>query len=951
MKTKFYAGFSVTLLVAVCLAAAGAAENTKGIVTGRITDSAGGVLQGARVQLQPGSVTVISNNQGEFKMVDVPSGPYRIYVSFIGFSPLTKEFTVSPGENARLELELEVGTQNERVLVTADRPHGEAEAINRERTAENILQVLPAEVITSLPNANVADAIGRLPSVTLERDEGEGKYVQIRGAEPRYSNVTIDGVNVASPENVRQIKLDIVPSDLVESVEINKTLLASMDGDAIGGSVNLRTKTAGETPTLSLFGIGGYTPIFDGRASNQFGGTLGKRFGKGKRLGVLFGGTYDFNGRGIDDIEPAPQTIQCAPGDCGNPTDNSPNFATYGGTDLREYRYYRARYGFSGSVDYKFSDRTNVYLRGLYSHFNNFGDRWVYSPTINSYTTSPLQGGDDGNVTFNAQIRRPVQVIGSLAGGGQHYFGNSWLTWELSGSRGATEDQGYSTTNFAPVSDNSPLNAVRFGVDLSNPYRPRFPVQNGVNIYDPKQYFLSNLDFNKYYSPQLNLQGGASVAKNYSVNGHYGTLEFGGKVRNAHKFQDTNDVFYNAVDPGSLPMTNFLTSLHNSNYYDNNYQIGPLVDYSKVRSYFAANQGDFSVNVQRTLQRNEPQKFNLLERVYAGYIQNAITVGKWRLYAGLRVEATDENVRGNMVQIDKKGKYVSTSPSIKTSGYIDPLPSIQLRYALTPESGIRMSYGRGLARPNFSDLPPYLTVNDRRNSVSAGNPNLKSTYANNYDVLYEHYLKPLGVFEAGFFYKDISQPIYFVNTTVAAGSYSGYRQTQPVNGSSAYLWGFEANYQQRLSFLPGALSALGISANYGYTDSRANGVPGRSDHPTLQRQAPHSWNVSPTYDHGRVSLRVGLSYNAANIFQYNYSDGAALGKAGPNGDVYLYAHLQVDAQASIRLTKGFSAIVYGLNLNNEVFGFYQGSGIYTIQREYYKPTYAAGLRWSLPVAR
>jgi TonB-dependent receptor len=133
--------------------------------------------------------------------------------------------------------------------VYAERVHGEAEAINRERTAENILQVLPAEVITSLPNANVADAIGRLPSVTLERDEGEGKYVQIRGTEPRLSHVTIDGVNVASPESgVRQIKLDVIPSDLVESVEISKTLTANQDGDAIGGSVNLRTKMSGDQP-------------------------------------------------------------------------------------------------------------------------------------------------------------------------------------------------------------------------------------------------------------------------------------------------------------------------------------------------------------------------------------------------------------------------------------------------------------------------------------------------------------------------------------------------------------------------------------------------------------------------------------------------------------------------------------------------------------------------------
>ena len=148
---------------------------------------------------------------------------------------------------------MEVASASESVTVTAERVHGEAEAINRERTAENILQVLPAEIITSLPNANVADAIGRLPSVTLERDEGEGKYVQIRGTQPRYNNVTIDGVNVPSPESgVRQIKLDTIGSDLVESVEINKTLLANMDGDGIGGSVNLRTKTAGDQPAISL---------------------------------------------------------------------------------------------------------------------------------------------------------------------------------------------------------------------------------------------------------------------------------------------------------------------------------------------------------------------------------------------------------------------------------------------------------------------------------------------------------------------------------------------------------------------------------------------------------------------------------------------------------------------------------------------------------------------------
>jgi TonB-dependent receptor len=182
---------------------------------------------------------------------------------------------------------------------------GEAEAINIERTADNIVQVLSAKVITSLPNTNIADAVGRLPSVTLERDEGEGKYVQIRGTEPRLSNVTMNGVSVPSPEaGVRNIKLDVVPSDLVDRIEVNKTLSPNQDGDAIGGSVNLVTKTPLEKPTYTFSAQGGYTPIQEGRWLNAYTGTIGERFGRDKRLGLLLGGTYDHNDRGIDDLEP-----------------------------------------------------------------------------------------------------------------------------------------------------------------------------------------------------------------------------------------------------------------------------------------------------------------------------------------------------------------------------------------------------------------------------------------------------------------------------------------------------------------------------------------------------------------------------------------------------------------------------------------------------------------------
>ena len=187
---------------------------------------------------------------------------------------------------------MNVSGTSEVVNVVGD--HGDAEAIQIQRTSDNLLDVMTADVITALPNANVADVVGRLPGVSLERDEGEGKYVQIRGTEPRLNNTTVDGVELPAPEdNVRQFKLDTIPSGIVESVEVNKTLSANQDADAIGGTVNLVTKKAGESPTLSIEGIGGFTPIVNTRYVGLLTGTVGQRFGANKKFGALFSGSYD----------------------------------------------------------------------------------------------------------------------------------------------------------------------------------------------------------------------------------------------------------------------------------------------------------------------------------------------------------------------------------------------------------------------------------------------------------------------------------------------------------------------------------------------------------------------------------------------------------------------------------------------------------------------------------
>ena len=239
--------FCVLLLVfalLLCSFLPAARAQSRGAIGGTVTDQAGAVLQGAQISTQSPALTVSTNEGGRFYINDLAPGSYNLTITYVGLAPFTTTVSVNAGHTANVDAQLRVANRGETVVVTAGRASAEAEAINVERAADNLLQVMPNEVITSLPNANLADALGRLPSVTLERDEGEGKYVQVRSTEPRLTNTTVDGVNLPSEEpGVRQIKFDAIPSSLVESVQISKTLQANMEGDGIGGSVNLVTKT------------------------------------------------------------------------------------------------------------------------------------------------------------------------------------------------------------------------------------------------------------------------------------------------------------------------------------------------------------------------------------------------------------------------------------------------------------------------------------------------------------------------------------------------------------------------------------------------------------------------------------------------------------------------------------------------------------------------------------
>jgi TonB-dependent receptor len=965
---------SALLVLSAVLAISASAQTGKGSLVGRAVDAENAVLPGAKVVVEPGDVSVITDQVGEFTVISLAPGAYKVTISYVGFLPFASDVKVVAGQATRVDAVLKVAAKGEVVTVVAD-SLGETEAINMQRTSDNILDVMPEGVIQSLPNENIADVVGRMPGVSLERDEGEGKYVQIRGTEPRLNNTTVDGVELPAPEdNVRQFKLDTIPSDIVESVEVNKTLAANQDADAIGGTVNLVTKKAGEVPTLKLEGIGGFTPIVNTRYIGLVTGTVGKRFGHDKRFGALFSGSYDYNGRGIDDIEPQPDPYWAQP--------------VYDSMDIREYRYQRKRYGFGGSLDYKLKDpASGLYLHYFDSDFKDYGNKWDY--TLNDDVNPPSMGPLSTAITpdvpkFSTSSRVPDYGAISVAIGGKHVFSGSWLSWDLSAARsrelGAAGNPGatFKVGNDNDV-DQAPLTGTcQFEPGLTtNFHLPQWNpacLAPGSPIYNPANYFLNEFDGTQGITSQVNLQGAVSYARNYHLGSHFSTFEFGFKLRNAHKGQNAYSPTYditNCLDPDGviiLPgctMSNFLSGFNNPHYYFNAYNLGPVTNYNTIAKNY---QPFVSLDGPATTFGSDASNFDLTERVSAAYAMNTIEFGRFRLQTGLRIEATQLNILGyNVVNnVDSMGNPLpsTVTPVPASQWYWDPLPSVQLRYRISDDSDIRAVYGRGISRPNPYDMVPYVTLDNSTNplTVGVGNPNLKPEHANDYDVLYEHYLKPYGEFQAGFFYKQLSQPIYYL----ADPNYQGAQYPQYVgdifsyiaNGVNAKLYGVEFAYIQHLGFLPGAWSGFGITANYSKTGSSAGTLPLRTDNPALQRQTPTMWNLGPSYDRGRLSARLGATYNSASIYQYQWTqcttseqngggceDPGYLGPKGPVGDNYLYAHLQVDAQASYRVGKGFTVLWQGLNLTDQVFGFYNGSPWYVTQREYYRPTYSFGLRW------
>lgn len=925
------------------------AQGSTGTISGRVTDTVSAPVPSAMLGVVGTRLGTIASDNGRYRIVGVTPGEHSVVVRRQGFVTDTFSVTVVAAGIVEHDVTLHsISVSLTEIVVRASPRLNETRsaAHEKQQKADNIVSVMSGDEIRSLPNANAAEAAARIPGVSTERDEGEGKFVQIRGTEPRLSNVTVDGVHIPGTQGGDRIaKLDDVPTDLLGAIEVTKTLTADMEADAIGGSVNLVTKIPEGAPRGYLSGQVGQSTLLDHR-QGQGSMTYGGRFGEDKNLGILFSGSYDKNNRVINDVE------------LGWTVADGHSIPVE--FDNRDYTYYRERYGAGGQVDYRFQDGSTAYARGLFSLFKNWGTRYRYDLSVDDVENVSGSTATGTGVGMSREVsqRRPTEQLYGFTGGGTKTVAGLDFNLALSyaGTRDAVSD--YRTSPFSYTGED--LSGV--ALDASNPQTPVFHyanAQDATNAADPTQYRLSRYTTNDGLTTGRDLGGQLDATWHYASTSVPGAIKFGVKVRDENKDFNSTAQRFNSTTPFTLAQG--LSGFSDPSFYDNvtnAYQLGPVPGDTKVHSAEDANPSGF-VNATDSL-RNLISSFKGAEKIYSGYVMNTVDVGRLRINVGLRVENTHVNYTGHQEGTDTTSGETNVSTVSGSSSYTDLFPSVQLRYAVNGTTNVRAAVTRAIARPNYYDLAPHISgdvcggvCNSLTNAASAGNPDLKPQHAWSYDLLFEHYLPAAGIVSGGLFYKQINDFQYdrIAIYNGPATQFDGNYVSMPVNGGDGHLFGVEAGYSQHFGFLPRALQGLGFDVNWTHVTSKATLLQDASDAAhigqttsrsvALPRQSPNIANIALIFDSPRFSARAAWQYQGANIVSY------ADGSATAGGDTYFYAHSQIDASVTYNVTRQFALQVQGLNLNNAVFGFFNGrpDAQFNIQREYYGRSVIVGVRY------
>ena len=898
------------------------AQEIKGKVIDAVTKEP---MVGATILLKETGKRQVVQLDGYFSFKSLKPGEYHLECSFVSYTAKPAEVEVAANKIAAISIIMEpVTRQLNDVTVTDNQASTDARARTLEKNASQVVNIVSAKNIELSPDVTVANVMQRVSGVTIERsNSGEGRYPIIRGMEKRYINTLVNGIKIPSPDNKnRFIPLDLFPAELLERLEVSKTLTPSMEGDAIGGTINLVMKDA---PAKTLFQANfavGYNAIFAGRnfqqfdrstintqapseihgnsyaatpadfpvknlifsnkatpVNSNFGVTFGDRFGESKKLGFIVSGSYQNNFTGNNSTFFLPNA---QPG-----LNNIPQFIEL---QARSYSQQSRRIGVNNKLDYKINSKNKISLINVFVRLDDYQTRLI-SDTIAL------------NSLVDAQSRSRWQyqdIYNSTLQGNHLVTDNLKVDWSLA----------YSTAN----------NHIPDQAEFTHEY-PVTKTSTSVDILqNMSRIWTHNSD--KDYAAYLN------ITDKFKLLDRSFELKFGGVERNK-----TRDNYYNS------------------------YTLTPKLGTSTSQAYTDITKADYTFkSTGASLFSPDGNDYTLVENVAAGYVQ-----GKWQLtnrleaLGGLRVEYTKQNYNTQLP--------AGTANKAGVINYTDFLPSAILKYELKENENLRLSYYKALARPGFAELIP----DGQQGEVfkEQGNPQgLNHTTADNIDFRYELFPKNADEILLGVFYKRIQDPIEYAAVKTGVTS----QTLIPQNFGDARNYGFEAVVTKYFG-------PFGIVANYTYTKSRITSdklfsyrndvgqVTSRIQPETrpLQGQSDHIGNLAIVYK----NPKIGLDLQTAFVYT-----GSRISLVSPyyGLDYWQAPTRQLDLSVEKRFAGKFS--IYGKvnNLTNTpyILELHQSYTNYLtapgarklnlqdspdskiiVQKDYFKTNYLFGIRYKL----
>ncbi len=918
-----------------------------GNLTGVLTDKQGLYVPGANIlviDLQKGTT---SDFDGKFTIIGIPTGKHQLKISYLGYKDVVKEIEITANKTLKVNYTLsDASFELEEIQITTGLS-GQTKALNTQKNNINITNVVATDQIGKFPDVNVGDAMKRISGITMQVDQGEARNIIVRGLSPQLNSVTLNGSRIPSAEgDNRNIQMDLIPSDMIQSIQVNKAVTSDMDADAIGGSINLVTRTAPQNFRLSATAGSGINTITNKRILN--GSFLVGDRSKNKKFGWMFSATVNDNDFGSDNVE-AEWANQFAYTDTnGNEVELDVNPYT-NVLEERTYLVQRVRRSFSANFDYEFNANNTIYLKTMYNWRDDRENRFVLEHGV-------LDAEDIGTNDFaldnNLPIRFPVEVKRETKGGidndrnknrrledqrmqnytlgGEHLTGKFKIDWMASYAKASEErlDERYAVF------------ATEYSV-INNNNNPEFPFFTAVNSSDFNN--LSSFEFdeitneNQYTDEKdINFFVNFKMPSNWFGNGE-GFIKFGARGRFKEKLRD-NNFFEFDLESNFATMADVPTKDYTDNEFlaGNRYSAGLFPDETWLGGLDLTNGASVDDEFLR-------DNFKVTEDVWAGYVMTNQQISeKLGVLVGLRLEHTRLSATGNQILDEDDLQGTSTSEN----SYTNVLPGIHFKYNATKNTVLRFAWTNTLARPNYVDITPFSDIIESDEEVFLGNPDLEPTTSMNFDFMAETYFKNVGILSGGIFYKRINNFIYTFQRETLVDEFgtnsTGFEVFQPLNGDDASIFGAEVAFQKQLDFLPSFLKNFSVYLNYTFLTSDANGIRNEDGDERidldLPNTAPNMFNASLAYTDKKFSARVSV----------NFSD-AYIDEIGGNAfeDRYYDQQLFLDFNATYAINKNLRIYADVTNITDQPLRYYQGVAERTMQMEYYGQRIQLGLKYDL----